>query len=73
MVHSCKVTEVPANFSITGSTKVTEVAAMEDEERGLYAVQFHPEHRGKDPSSQAGTSILWNFFNKICGYEANQA
>jgi GMP synthase (glutamine-hydrolysing) len=69
MLHTCKVTEVPMGFTVTGSTEETEVGSMEDEERGLYAVQFHPEHLGKDPSSQAGTAIIWNFLNGICGYE----
>jgi len=69
MAHVCIVTEVPEEFSIVASTAVTAIAAMEDEERQLYAVQFHPEHKGKDPSSQAGTAIIWNFLNGVCGYE----
>jgi len=69
MAHVCKVTTVPEGFSVTGTTEATEAAAMEDEERGLYAVQFHPEHLGKDDSSQAGTSIIWNFLNGVCGHE----
>lgn len=68
MAHVCKVTAVPENFSVTGYTADTEAAAMENEELGIYAVQFHPEHVGKDASSQAGTSIIWNFLNGICGY-----
>lgn len=68
MAHICVVTAAPEGFSVTGSTEDTAIAAMEDEERGLYAVQFHPEHLGKDPSSQAGTSILWNFLHYVCGY-----
>ena len=69
MSHVCVVTVVPEGFSVTASTEDTVNAAMEDEERGLFAVQFHPEHRGKDPSSQAGTAIVWNFLNGICGHE----
>jgi GMP synthase (glutamine-hydrolysing) len=69
MLHTCKVTEVPEGFTVTGSTEETEIGSMEDEERGLYAVQFHPEHFGKDPSSQAGSAIIWNFLNGVCGYE----
>lgn len=71
MAHVCIVSEVPEGFSITAKTEVTAISAMEDEERGLYAVQFHPEHRGKDPASQAGTSIIWNFLNGVCHYEIN--
>lgn len=69
MMHTCKVTQMPEGFSCTGHTKETDIAAMEDEVRGLYAVQCHPEHYGKDPSSQAGTAIIWNFLNGVCGHE----
>ena len=68
MLHTCKVTLVPDGFTITGSTEETEVGAMEDEERGLYGVQFHPEHNGKDPASQAGHAMIWNFLTAVCGY-----
>jgi len=69
MLHTCKVTAVPAGFTITGSTEDTEIGAMEDEEQGLYAVQFHPEHKGKDPASQAGHAMIWNFLTSVCGYQ----
>lgn len=69
MSHVCKVTEMPEGFSCTGKTKDSPIASMEDEERGLYAVQYHPEHYGKDPSSQAGTAIIWNFLNGVCGHK----
>lgn len=68
MLHVCKVTQLPPGFSVTGFTKRTEHAAIEDEERKLYAVQFHPEHKGKDPSSQAGSAVIWNFLNGVCGH-----
>jgi len=68
MAHVCKVTSLPPGFVVTGTTEETEVAAMEDVARGLYAVQFHPEHRGKDPSSQAGSTIIWNFLSYACGH-----
>lgn len=68
MSHICKVTTIPDGFDVTAHTEDTAIAAMENEERGLFAVQFHPEHKGKDPSGQAGTAILWNFLNGVCGY-----
>jgi GMP synthase (glutamine-hydrolysing) len=68
MLHTCKVTKIPDGFTVTGSTKETKIGAMEDEERGLYAVQFHPEHKGKDPASQAGHAMIWNFLTAVCGY-----
>jgi GMP synthase (glutamine-hydrolysing) len=63
MVHICKVTTLPDGFVTTASTERTEIAAMENTQRGLYAVQFHPEHI----KSQTGTAILWNFLEGVCG------
>lgn len=69
MAHNCKVhpRHVPENFVVTGSTDETEVASFEDADRGLYGVQYHPEHIGKDISSQAGTIIITNFLRNVCG------
>lgn len=64
MVHVCKVIDMPANFRITGKTAQTPVASMEWEERRLYGLQYHPEHRGKDRANQAGTAILYNFLKR---------
>lgn len=69
MLHTCKVTKMPKGFVTTGYTKKTEFASMEDEDRNLYAVQYHPEHLGKDMSVQAGTAIIWNFLNGVCEHE----
>ena len=43
MSHNDRITEVPRGFSITASTSSCPIAAMENAERKLYAVQFHPE------------------------------
>src|SRR4029079_5768865 len=43
MSHNDAVVRAPDGFGVTASTPSTPVAAMEDPERGLYAVQFHPE------------------------------
>lgn len=64
MVHVCKVTSLPEGFRVTGKTKDTPIASMENEARRLYGIQFHPEHRGKDISNQAGTAILHNFLRR---------
>jgi GMP synthase (glutamine-hydrolysing) len=71
MSHSCKAVTVPDGFLVTGETDETVIASMEDIERRLYAVQYHPEHKGKDPASQAGTAILWSFLEGICGHQIN--
>jgi GMP synthase (glutamine-hydrolysing) len=51
---------------VTGETS-NAVAAAEDPQRKLYAVQFHPEVRHTDH----GTNILRNFVFTICRAEAN--
>jgi GMP synthase (glutamine-hydrolysing) len=66
MAHNCKVTEIPDFFTVTGYTDLTPVAAIEDPDKKLYGVQYHPEHKGKDISVQAGTAILTRFLQDIC-------
>jgi GMP synthase (glutamine-hydrolysing) len=68
MAHNCMVAKVPPDFIVTGSTEKTPVACFEDRVRELYGVQWHPDHIGSDPSSQAGTIILTNFLRNLCGY-----
>ncbi|HEY8487297.1 MAG TPA: glutamine-hydrolyzing GMP synthase, partial [Limnochordales bacterium] len=43
MSHADVVDEPPPGFSVTASTASTPVAAMEDHQRRLFGVQFHPE------------------------------
>ncbi|MDI6800269.1 MAG: glutamine-hydrolyzing GMP synthase [Actinomycetota bacterium] len=43
MSHRDSVKVMPAGFTATASTESTEISAMENAERGLYGVQFHPE------------------------------
>ena len=43
MSHGDAVVRAPEGFRVTASTDAIPVAAMEDRERGLFAVQFHPE------------------------------
>lgn len=60
--HGDEVEELPPGFRATGRT-ANAVAAIEDPERRLYAVQFHPEvHHTPD-----GPQILRNFVLDICG------
>ena len=63
MSHTDYIAEVPAGFRITASTPVCPVAAMEDPERKLYAVQFHPEVT----HSVEGGTILSAFVYGACG------
>jgi GMP synthase (glutamine-hydrolysing) len=43
MSHGDAVTRAPEGFRVTATTDQIPIAAMEDPERALYAVQFHPE------------------------------
>ncbi|MDA3731055.1 glutamine-hydrolyzing GMP synthase [Niameybacter massiliensis] len=63
MSHTDYIETAPADFKITAHTPVCPVAAMENAEKGLYAVQFHPEVM----HTQEGMTMLANFVNNICG------
>ena len=43
MSHGDAVTRPPDGFRVTSRTDAIPIASMEDPERSLYAVQFHPE------------------------------
>ncbi|WP_363318130.1 glutamine-hydrolyzing GMP synthase [uncultured Zoogloea sp.] len=63
MSHGDKVTELPAGFKVIASNESTPIAAMADEARKFYAVQFHPEvtHTIK------GKEMIARFVHDICG------
>ncbi|QLY79339.1 glutamine-hydrolyzing GMP synthase [Clostridium intestinale] len=62
MSHTDYIENAPENFKIVGNTPVCPVAAMENEEKNLYAVQFHPEVM----HTQEGTKMLSNFVYNVC-------
>lgn len=62
MSHVDKVVKLPEGFKIIGSTDNTEIAAMTDEKRNLYALQFHPEVN----HSEYGIKMIENFLVNIC-------
>lgn len=63
MSHGDKVTSLPPGFKIIASNPATPIAAMADESRHFYAVQFHPEvthtHQGK--------ALIERFVHNVCG------
>ena len=61
MSHGDRVTGLPAGFSIVGRTTNAPVAAMADDGRRFYGIQFHPEVR----HTELGRKILENFLT-IC-------
>lgn len=63
MSHTDYIKTPPTDFSVTASTESCPVAAMENVEKGLYAVQFHPEVE----HSQMGKEIIKNFLYEIAG------
>lgn len=63
MSHTDYIEKEPEGFKVTAHTPVCPVAAMEDEAKNLYAVQFHPEVM----HTQEGTKMLSNFVFNVCG------
>jgi GMP synthase (glutamine-hydrolysing) len=63
MSHGDLVQEPPVGFTSLGSTADTPVAAMANEGKGLYAVQFHPEVVHTD----CGREILRRFLFNVAG------
>ena len=43
MSHGDSVSSVPSGFTVTATTADTPVAAMENPDKRIYAIQFHPE------------------------------
>lgn len=65
MSHGDKVSELPPGFQVIGKTNHAPIAAMGDESRGFYGLQFHPEvtHTPK------GLEILRRFVLDCCHAE----
>jgi len=62
MSHGDHVTSVPAGFTTTATTGDV-ITAIENEERRIYCVQFHPEVS----HTPQGKEVLHNFLFNICG------
>jgi GMP synthase (glutamine-hydrolysing) len=43
MSHGDSITHAPKGFAVTAATDAVPVAGLEDRDRGIYGVQFHPE------------------------------
>ena len=63
MSHTDYVSRVPDGFSVIARTDKCPCAAMRDESRRLYGVQFHPEVT----HTAYGKQMLHNFLYDICG------
>ena len=62
MSHTDFVEKVPEGFKNIGHTSSCPNAAMENKEKNLYGIQFHPEVN----SSINGTQVIKNFLFNIC-------
>jgi len=65
MSHGDKVTALPPGFALLAATDSAPIAAMCDESRGFYGIQFHPEVT----HTHQGGRILEHFVRNICGCE----
>ncbi|MBE0491798.1 MAG: glutamine-hydrolyzing GMP synthase [Sulfurospirillum sp.] len=66
MSHGDRVAQLPAGFDKIGFSENSPYAAIADEERGIYAFQFHPEVY----HSTCGSKLLKNFAKYICNCES---
>ena len=67
MSHGDAVTELPPGFSRIAASENAPLAAIADEKRGLYGVQFHLEVA----HTPDGAKLLANFVHKIAGLTAD--
>lgn len=63
MSHTDYISEAPNGFKITATTNDCPCAAMENPDRKIYAVQFHPEVT----HTEFGKQMLHNFLYEVCG------
>ena len=69
MSHGDHVVAVPPGFKVIGSSDNAPLAAMADESRRFYGLQFHPEVT----HTLQGTEILRRFVREIAGCSASWA
>ena len=67
MSHGDKVDAIPEGFHTVAKTSYCPFAAMADEQRRFYGVQFHPEVT----HTRQGMRMLEHFVSGICGCEKN--
>lgn len=67
MSHGDRVTALPAGFQVIGTSKGAPYAAIADEKRRFYAVQFHPEV----VHTLDGAKLLQNFVHNIAGIKGD--
>ena len=63
MSHVDYISQIAPGFAISAHTADCPVAAAENRDKKLYAIQFHPEVL----HTQEGTKMLYNFVRGVCG------
>ena len=63
MSHTDYISSPPDGYEIVGKTNDCPCAAMQNAEKNIYAVQFHPEVT----HSEYGKQVLYNFLYEVCG------
>lgn len=63
MSHTDYIEKAPENFVITAKSETCDVCAMKNEEKKIYAVQFHPEVE----HTEKGREVINNFLYNVCG------
>ena len=63
MSHADSIVAAPPGFRVTARTEAVPVAALEDVDRRIFGVQFHPEvaHTAR------GQEVLKHFLYEVCG------
>ena len=67
MSHGDSVVDMPEGFVRSAWSDNTPIAAMEDRERKLYGLQFHPEVK----HTEKGQDIINDFLFAVCGLKAD--
>ncbi|MAZ02754.1 MAG: glutamine-hydrolyzing GMP synthase [Sneathiella sp.] len=67
MSHGDHVVEIPEGFTVAATSRGAPFAAIADDARHFYGVQFHPEVM----HTPSGTALLSNFVHKICGLKGD--
>lgn len=66
MSHGDRVVNLPEGFKLIASSEGAPIAGMANEDKGFYALQFHPEVT----HTKQGGPILSRFVLEICGCQA---
>ncbi len=67
MSHTDYISQVPNGFTVVGKTEGCPVAAMENVDKNIYGVQFHPEVK----HTVEGRQLIKTFLFDICGLKGD--